>query len=201
MGGVNNLSNTIVNSLSTLGVWYLILVNAFGVLAIVCKVVEFQCKSRKIIFTLATLSFACWIMYFALQGDFVSALINFICFIEVLLFMKRESWKWVNGIWLMFVFLALQIGLGIITFKYWHDIFAILGGALMTIAYFVMSKKTYRIISAGSQLLWVANSVSKLYVVALINDVFATISVFVSIIRFYVLKKPDGEERENVQNI
>ena len=126
----------------TLGIWYLIILNAFGVVAIIFKVVEYQLKSRKIILLFAVASFLCWIFYFLLQGDFVSALINLVCVIQLLVFLQREKYKWANSIWWMIGFFILQLILGILTFKNWHDVFAVLAGVSATVAYFVMNKKT-----------------------------------------------------------
>ena len=95
------------------------------------------------------------------------------------------------------MFVSLQLTLGILTFKYWHDIFAIVGGVLTTLSYFVLNKKTYRFINVFNMSCCVSNSISKMYVLALINDSFALISVIVSIFRFYVFKRDDGSEKES----
>ena len=142
------ISDKLVGTLSnSLGIWYTIILNAFGVIAIIVKVSEYQFKSRKAIFSLAICSFVCWTMYFLLQGDFVGSFINFTCFIELIVFFQRGKHAWADAKWLLYFFLALQLTLGILTFKVWHDIFAICGGLLTTFSYFVLNKKTYRILS------------------------------------------------------
>lgn len=191
---VTQLSNDIVNTLSaSLGVWYLIIVNAFGVISIILKVTEFQCKSRKYIFLFATSSACCWIFYFALQGDFVSALINFVCTIQMLVFMQRGKYKWADSIWWMICFLLVQLAFSIATFKAWSDIFALLGGLLVTVVYFVVNQKAYRALAFVSLLLWIFNGIFKGYVIALINDSFGAISALVGIIRFDILGKKKSE--------
>ena len=190
------ISNKLVYALSnSLGIWYTIILNAFGVIAILLKVSEFQLKSRKLIFTFASCSALCWVMYFLVQGDFVSMFINLICMINIIIFLQRDKYKWASSRWLLYIFIALQLTLGIISFKYWHDIFAICGGVLTTLSYFVLNKKTYRFINVFNMSCWVSNSISKMYVMALINDSFALVSVIVSIFRFYVFKsKTDNQE-------
>ena len=192
------ISNNLVEVLNSgLGIWYLIIVNIFGVIAILAKVSEFQLKSRKGIFFLAIISFVCWTLYFILQGDFVSGLINIVCVVELIVFLQREKYKWANKKWLLVLFLAIQLTLGILTFKVWHDVFAILAGIFTTFSYFVLSKKTYRILSVFNMSFWVANSISKTYLFALINDTFGLLSVLIAILRFYILKKPNkkGEQQ------
>lgn len=191
------ISNKLVLALSSyLGIWYTIILNAFGVIAILLKVSEFQLKSRKFIFLFASLSALCWVMYFLVQGDFVSMFINLICMINIIIFLQRDKYKWANSKWLLYIFIALQLTLGIISFKYWHDIFAIVGGVLTTLSYFVLNKKTYRIINVFNMSCWVSNSISKMYLLALINDSFALVSVIVSIFRFYVFKQ-DNDSKKN----
>ncbi len=191
------ISNKLVGTLSNfLGIWYIIILNAFGVIAIILKASEFQLKSRKLIFLFASLSALCWVMYFLVQGDFVSMFINFISMINIIIFLQRDRYKWASSKWLLLLFVLLQLSLGILTFKYWHDIFAIVGGVLTTLSYFVINKKTYRYINVFNMSCWVANSISKMYIIALINDSFALISVIVSIFRFYVFKRDDGSQKE-----
>lgn len=195
------ISDKLVGTLSnSLGIWYTIILNAFGVIAILLKVSEFQLKSRKLIFLFASLSALCWVMYFLVQGDFVSMFINLICMINIIIFLQRDKYKWASSKWLLYLFVALQLTLGILSFKAWHDVFAIVGGVLTTLSYFVLSKKTYRFINVFNMSSWVANSISKMYVIALINDSFALISVIVSIFRFYVFKRDDGSEEESKTN-
>ena len=187
---ITDISNGIVNTLSTsLGVWYVILVNAFGVISIILKVTEFQCKSRKYIFFFATSSTFCWVFYFALQGDFVSALINLVCAIQMFVFMQRGKYKWADSIWWMIGFLLVQLAFSVATFKIWSDIFALLGGLLVTVVYFVVNQKAYRALAFISLILWIFNGVFKGYVIALINDSFGAISALVGIIRFDILGK------------
>ena len=48
-------SEKMVNALdANLGIWYLIILNAFGVLAIILKVIEYQIKKRSLMMVIAT---------------------------------------------------------------------------------------------------------------------------------------------------
>ena len=192
------VSAQIVNYLNnTLGIWYLIILNAFGVIAIIFKVTEYQLKSRKYILLCAILSFACWIFYFIMQGDFVSALINVVCVIQLVVFLQRDKYKWANNVAWMYAFLVVQVLIGVFTFKVWHDVFAVLAGVTSTIAYFVLNKRVYRYLSLISMVSWVLNSAFKVYIIALLHDSFATASVGVSLIRFELLKQDDSVTKQN----
>ncbi len=169
---------------NALGNWYIVLFNCFGVLAMLFKVTECQLKKRSNIIIFATVSSCCWFTYFTLQGDFTSAISNFILIVQGIIFYQRGKHKWAGSIVWLFVFLLSQAIFGIFTFKTALDLFPIFGGALGTIAYFVMQEKKYRLIILGSMSLWLLNSVTKGYLLATINDASFIVSAIISLIRF-----------------
>ena len=91
---IADLSSALVTNLKTLGVWYGIILNAFGVIAILFKVTEFQFKTRSIILTFALLASTFWICYFIFYGDLVSAIVNLVCVIQGVVFLQREKHAW-----------------------------------------------------------------------------------------------------------
>ena len=183
-------SDAMVNGLSSsLGVWYIFLFNAFGVTAIIIKACEFQLKKRNTILIFATLASTCWIIYFFLQGDITSALTSIVGVVQGIIFMQRGKHAWAQSVFWLILFLGIQGVIFITSFKVWHDVFSVTAGVFGTIAYFVMSEKKYRYIILCSLLCWVANSISKAYVVALICDVTSTVSVLIAITRFGLLER------------
>ena len=193
-----DVSNEIVKSLATLGVFYPILFNLFGVLATITKVSEYQMKKRDKIFIFAIVASCCWLTYFLLQGDFVSAFGNLIVVLQVLVFRLRSTHKWANSIFWLFFFIAIQLTTSLISFKTVYDIFPIVGGVLCTISYFVMKEKHYRYIAFFACTCWLLNSVTKGYLLASINDAASVISVVVAIIRYSILEKKENQLKESV---
>lgn len=193
---LSDVSQNLVSSLTnSLGFWYLIILNGFGVIAMILKVIEYQLKSRNMALVLAVIGTTCWLFYFAFQGDFTSAIVTIIGVLQFLVFFQRGKHAWANSIWWLFLSLSLQIVTGLITFAVWHDAFALLAGLFGSAAYFMISKKKYRAMSFFYAGFWVANSVLKWYIIALLNDAFAFISVSIAIIRFDVI--PKIKERKN----
>ena len=179
---------------SNLGFWYIILFNFFGVLAIVIKVSEYQFKKRTARFIICTLASLCWLFYFILQGQTVSALANLIGLLQALVFMQREKYEWAKSkIWL-FVFLVAQVVICVVGFKVWHDIFPPLAGVFGAIAYFVIDEKTYRYFALLNVVFWLANSIAKMpmTVIALICDSTCTVSGAIGLLRFYKRKNLKG---------
>ena len=200
---INNIFDGLVDFLnSNLGVWYIVLINFFGVLAILTKVSEYQFKKRVIRFIICVSASLCWLIYFVLQGQTVSALANLVSLIQTLVFMQRENHEWAKSkIWL-YVFLASQIAICLIGFKVWHDIFPPLAGIFGAIAYFVIDEKTYRYFALLNVVFWLANSIAKMpmTVLALVCDATCTVSGIIGLIRFFrrnkakITKESDRQE-------
>ena len=187
---ITELANRLTSALSgSLGVWYLVILNAFGVVAIICKICEYQVKKRNVMFTFVTIACVCWVLYFVLYGNLISGLTCFISVIRMLIFMQRGKHAWADSIlWLVF-FLVLQVLVTVFTVKSWLDIFTILAGFLGIFAYFVTNATHYRILSFFHMALWVVNSAVYFYPIALISDSFSTISCGVAICRYDLVKR------------
>ncbi|MBO7149814.1 MAG: YgjV family protein [Clostridia bacterium] len=201
---INNMFDGLKSFLnSNLGIWYIVLFNFFGVLAIIIKVSEYQFKKRTIRFIICTCASLCWLVYFILQGQTVSALANLVSLVQTLVFMQRENHEWAKSkIWL-YVFLTLQIAICVVGFKVWHDIFPPLAGIFGAIAYFVIDEKTYRYFALLNVVFWLANSIAKMpmTVLALVCDATCTISGIIGLIRFFRRKKEQTQQENNQQKL
>jgi hypothetical protein len=123
-----SLNDFIKNMSDTLGIWYLIILNAFGVIAIIFKVSEVQIKSRKTILLFALVADICWVIYFGLQGGFSSSISCFIMMIQVIVFSFRGKHKWATSkIWLI-VFIISHLVMWYITQKTWFDVLPAITG-------------------------------------------------------------------------
>ena len=177
---------------NTLGIWYLIILNAFGVMAIICKIIEYQAKKRKTMFTMVTIANICWLLYFALYGNLVSTISMIIGAIRLLVFARRDTSAWARNMFWLYFFLVLQVALVVysvcVGFS-WLDVFAILAGFVGIFAYFVTNAKLYRLISFVHMMLWAVNSIIYFYPIAIISDSFSTRSCGVAICRFDLCRK------------
>ncbi len=201
---INNMFDGLVHFLNTnLGFWYIILFNFFGVLAILIKVSEYQFKKRVVRFIICICASLCWLIYFVLQGQTVSALANLVSLLQVLVFMQRDKYEWAKSkIWLI-VFLTAQIAICVIGFKVWHDIFPPIAGVFGAIAYFVIDEKTYRYFALLNVIFWLANSIAKMpmTVLALVCDATCTISGIIGLVRFFRRKKVQTQPENDQQKL
>ncbi|MBR2330530.1 MAG: YgjV family protein [Clostridia bacterium] len=190
----NDVSKRIVDSLSALGVYYNVLTTAVGVISIVVLFLSYQMKTRGKILATYIGAAAGWMLYFILQGDLTSAMMNVIGIIRSVIFMQREKHKWANSVFWLFFFIAVMVGCILLTFSSWKDIFPLLGTVLGTVSFFVLSETLLRFLNIGTYCMWIGNSISKGYVVAMISDAFALISCIISIIRY----RNKGEEKNKL---
>jgi len=163
---------------------YLILLNGFGVLAIGCKVCEYQARKRVIMQILASVANLLWVLYFAFYGDMASALTCFIASVRIVIFMQSDKHKWANAKAWLIVFLILQTVVAIFTYSSWISLIPITAGYFGIFAYYVKSAKTYRALSFFYIICWVLNSALNFYIVSLISDSMSCISICVAIYRF-----------------
>ncbi len=196
---VQGLTNALGN------VWYSVLVNFIGVLAISVKILETQNKKRSRIVILAMINYLLWITYFILYGNFTAGIVNGICCVQALVFLQRGKRKWADSyFWLVF-FIAVQLIAGVFTWQSPFSLFSIVAGLISTVAYFVINEKLYRWLFLALILLWIGNGIVYFYPIAIIHDVFATISISIAIVRYNFLGKDNKrkalQEQAKTENI
>ena len=74
----------------SLGIIYYILVYGVGILAMIFSVIAFQFKYRITIILTNFLGQTCWVVYFLLQGDLMSAIICGLSAVMLALFSKKN---------------------------------------------------------------------------------------------------------------
>ena len=185
---------------ANLGIWYLIILNAFGVLAILCKVLEYQIKNRGTMLVVATFANISWVLYFILNGNFTAGLTCVLVVIRMLIYIQRDKKAWARSDWWIVAFTALQTVVAFTTFKNWQDIFSIIAGYVGIFAYIMPTQRSYRLFSLLYMILWLSNSICYFavsglaYIVALVSDSFSTCSVLVGIWRYDISKKAIKEK-------
>lgn len=161
-----------------------ILYNAIGVVSIVVQFLIFQMKSRKWIIVVNLLSNAGWLTYFALQGDWISGLANIIGILSNIVYIYRGKYRWADSKWWLVLFLVIAGVFSVCTFRMWNDIFPMFACLSSMIAFFMIKEENIRKISLFTFSMFCCNSISKLYVVALIADITALASVVISLYRY-----------------
>jgi hypothetical protein len=175
-----------------MGIWYPILYNAIGVISIVLQFMIFQMKRKKQIVFVGILSDIGWLSYFALQGDFISGTANIIGIMSKIIILLQDKYKWAKSkLWNVF-FVAFAVVFSILTFKVWMDVFALIACTLSILAFFMKDENNIRKVALLAYCAFACNSISKLYIVALIADVTALISCIIALIRYKKKRTEEG---------
>lgn len=193
-----NIFNALNNSL---GVWHLIIINTIGVIAIICKITEYQVKKRSTMFVFSTFANVCWVLYFFLYGNIASMLTCVINVIKLFIFSQRGKHAWAESVWWLILFLVAQVFIAIFTVSSWVDVFCITAGFFGVLAYFFKDGKKYRLFSFIHMAVWVANSIANFYLIALLSDSFSTISCAVAIFRFDIKNRKKNNQLQNQTKI
>lgn len=189
---VNNLlfsvaviSEKMVKTLDgAMGGWYPILFNAIGVISIFLQFMIFQMKRKKQIIFVGILSDIGWLSYFALQGDFISGTANIIGIMSKIIILLQSKYRWAESkLWNIF-FVAFAAVFSVLTFKVWMDIFALIACTLSILAFFMTKENNIRKVALLAYCAFACNSISKLYIVALIADITALISCIIALMRY-----------------
>ena len=182
---IANISEKMVKTLDgTMGIWYPILFNAIGVVSIFLQFMIFQMKRKKQIVFVEILSDIGWLSYFALQGDFISGTANIIGIMSKIIILLQNKYRWAESkLWNIF-FVAFAAVFSALTFKVWMDIFALIACTLSILAFFMTKENNIRKVALLAYCAFACNSISKLYVVALIADITALISCIIALIRY-----------------
>ena len=167
-----------------MGIWYPILFNAIGVISIFLQFMIFQMKRKKQIVFVGILSDIGWLSYFALQGDFISGTANIIGIMSKVIILLQGKYRWAESkLWNVF-FVAFAAVFSALTFKVWMDIFALMACTLSILAFFMTKENNIRKVALLAYCAFACNSISKMYVVALIADITALISCVIALIRY-----------------
>ena len=182
---IANISEKMVKTLDgAMGIWYPILFNAIGVISIFLQFMIFQMKCKKQIVFVGILSDIGWLSYFALQGDFISGTANIIGIMSKIIILLQSKYRWAESkLWNIF-FVAFAAVFSVLTFKVWMDIFALMACTLSILAFFMTKENNIRKVALFAYCAFACNSISKLYVVALIADITALISCIIALIRY-----------------
>ena len=185
-----------VLNLLELSLGRIVLFNAFGVIGICLQILLYQMKKRKTIILFNIANNVTGFSYFSLQGDLLSGTANIVGIVSNLVFLCRGKYRWAESkLWLL-LFIAIGVTYSIFTFKTWRDIFPLVGCASSMVAFFMIKEKNIRKVSLFTYTCFMCNSISKLYIVALIADITAFSSVVIALIRYS--KKEEREEVESV---
>lgn len=96
----------------------------------------------------------------------------------------QAKYDWAKSKWWNVLFLTFAGVFSLLTFKTLLDIFALIACTSLIFAFFMTKENTIRKVALVSYCASICNTLSKFFVVALIADITALISVIISLKRY-----------------
>lgn len=159
-----------------------------GALGLVSSVISFQKKDRSGVMlfqVIASMLFACQLF---MVGAFTGAYLDMVSFVRTIVFANKGK-KWASSNFWIYLFIALQLVVGALTYQDPTSLLAILGSILSTVALWMKKSKHIRFISLFVGPCWIIyNLIWKAYTGAL-NEVIAMISIIIGILRHDIKKR------------
>ena len=169
-----------------------------GIIALAFAVISYQQKTHKSILVFQLLANMTFCVHFIMLGAVTGGILNAVAATRAVIFVNKGK-RWAeNKIWL-WVFCAVSIIVGILTWKDLFSILPILGMLCTTAALWIKTPKYVRLVAFPSSPLWlVYNTVNKSYAGA-ITEIITMCSIIIAIIRLDLNKNTKITESERIK--
>lgn len=169
---------------------------AVGIVGLTFAVISFQKNSNKGILFFQVLAELTFFVHFTLLGAYTGAYMNLIGAVRNLVFYNREK-RWAQSKNWVFVFIAVYVIIGILTWKNEFSILPIIAMTLSSIALWIKNPKFTRLIVLPSSPCWLIYNIESSSIAGVLTESFVLSSLIIAIIRFDVWKQPQVVKEEN----
>ena len=165
-----------------------IIAQVVGFVAMTILVASFQQKSRKGILMFQLVVEVFWVLHYGLLGAYTGMALNMLGVIRCYVYANRETKKWASSEAIPFIFFALAIVTGVLS---WKDASSLLPMAAVAITSFVLWSHKARIIRYFSYpgcICWLIFNVINGSYAGVMTELFNIGSITVGIIRYDIGK-------------
>lgn len=154
-----------------------------GFLAMLSAIICFQQKSRRKIMVWQLIVCTLWTLHFVILAVPTGLAINALQVVRAIIFSKKESAKWANrNVWL-YVFIALTVLLGILTWEGPLSILPVIGTSFSTVSLWMKKPFTIRLLTFPVSITWGIYDIASGSLAGGFNETFCMISLIIAIIR------------------
>ena len=157
---------------------------AVGFVAIAVAFLSFQIKSKNGILAVQALANFIWAVHFYMIGALAGCILNLAATGRNLIFAKRDSHKWLRGVWLPTVISVIIAALSISTRETWFDVILLPSTLLSTYTYCLGSERIIRNSTVFVSLTWLVFNIVSFSVSGVVAEIFNLTSLTIAIIRF-----------------
>jgi hypothetical protein len=155
-----------------------------GFIAIAVAFLSFQAKKKGAILAIQALANCIWGIHYFMIGAMAGCILNLAATGRNLIFAKRDSCKWLHGIWLPTVVAIIIAALSIFTRETWFDVILLPSTILSTYAYCLGNERVIRNSTVFVSLTWLIFNIVSFSVSGVIAEIFNLTSLTIAIIRF-----------------
>ncbi len=153
----------------------------FGFLAVVFGLLSYQFNKHSTIMVFMILLSVMWSLHYATLGLFTPVVMNAIHVVRNLVYAKREKLK--LGAATPYLFAAVSIAFGIVTYQSPASLLPMLGAALTAFSTWQIKAKNLRILSVPVQACWFAYDIINASIPGIVNDILTFGSIFSAMVR------------------
>lgn len=173
-----------------------ILIQGVGYLALLCVILSFQKNSRVKILLVMMMGLVLFVFHYALLGAWIGSLMNLIEAAMVFVAYKKETDRWAQHRLWVYIFIALFVAAGALTAKSVVDTLPVIAQIFGTIAVWQTSPRSIRFIMLAPRPLWFIYNLTVGSYAGMTAEVFILLSVFIGIVRFDILGKPEKVSKQ-----
>ena len=173
---------------------YIIITQAVGLIGMAMFFISYQQNTNRRILAFQILGITFFLFHFTMLGAYTAAAINIIGLVRNFVFFCRPR-KWASHIAWLYIFCALTVLAGILTFDSFISILPTAAVIFGTVALFMINPKTTRRLSLICVAGWFSHNILVFSVAGMISDIFATSSIIIAMFKFDFRKKTEQAEQ------
>lgn len=154
----------------------------FGVCAMVALFSIYQQRSRKRMLASKLCADFCWVIHYLCIGAIGGAIPNFVGIFREMIFFNRETKKWASRPFWPIIFIAVNLMLGITTFKSPINILPIAASVFVTISLWLKKPEITKIISFPVSVVFLIYDIFVGSWVGVVNESASLISIIISFV-------------------
>lgn len=160
-----------------------IIAQIFGLGAMLSLFVVYQQKDRKKLIMAKLSADICWVTHYLCLGGIAGMIPNGVGIFRELIFINRTSKKWASSIFWPVLFILINWGLGISTFRSAFNILPIAASTMATISLWVSNPKLTKIITLPASLSFAIYDFFVGSYVGIINEAIVITSIILSLVK------------------
>ena len=158
-----------------------------GMFALVFAVLSFQNNKRNLILLFLGTAQVIFILHFALLGVWTAAAMNIVGSTRTFFFIFKGRKKWMDGNFVMYVFICLFLIAGALSWQNWLSILPVAAMIVETIGLWQKNTRRIRFIVFIPHPVWLVYNFIHGSYPGVLTEVFIVTSLIIGIIRFDIL--------------